>query len=132
MFYVRVFVQKLNFLAHFEKHFTSYFILCDFIQCYISLTDFVFLFLLLLILLHSISVCLVLSPFHFCNFDCYYVSYTVSISHFLSFAHSILFSLSHIFCFAIVLIFAWLCISRVSTLNHHKIKTMNVVGISSC
>lgn len=25
-----------------------------------------------------------------------------------------------------VLIFAWLCVSRVSTLNHHKIKTMNV------
>lgn len=60
------------------------------------------------------------------------MSLGVSISHFLSFACSISFSLSHIFASAIVLIFAWLCISRVSTLNHHKIKTMNVVGISSC
>lgn len=58
------------------------------------------------------------------------MSHRVSFSHFLSLACSISFSLSHIFASAI-LIFAWLCKSRVSTLNHHKIKTMNVVGISS-
>lgn len=34
--------------------------------------------------------------------------------------------LSLLLCVSFVLIFAWLCVSRVSTLNHHKIKTMNV------
>lgn len=37
----------------------------------------------------------------------------------------------HFHCYYVspVLIFAWLCVSRVSTLNHHKIKTMNVSTI---
>lgn len=35
-------------------------------------------------------------------------------------------ALSLLLCVVPVLIFAWLCVSRVSTLNHHKIKTMNV------
>lgn len=136
LFCVRVFVQKLNFLAHFGKHFTSHFILCDFIQCCILFYSSLLLLLLLRHrVFHSISLSLpgVYPPFIFVTLIVI-MSHTVSISHFLS--HSLLryllFSISYFLSFAIVLIFAWLCISRVSTLNHHKIKTMNVVGISSC